>query len=379
MKIYRRSSKPVTETDNNTSPTEKISWFTEHLTRIPFVQKMFFVEHLKTMVHAGLSLTESLDVLAREIENPKFRRVIGEIKLGVEKGNALSEVFAKHPKVFPAIYVKMIAAGETSGKLEGALQEISTQMRKTHELTSTIRGALTYPAVIVVAMIGIAIMMVTVVLPKLMALFSEFDTQLPLATRILIKVSGFMSKPLNLILVLGGMALLIFLFAYSLKHFPTFRRLIHKINLHLPILGPIIKKINLARFSLTLSSLLESTIPIINAIEITAETVSNMIYKDTLLAAAEKLKSGTPLSEILSTDHKIFPPMVTEMVMVGERTGEIQHLLNELADFYNKEVDKTMKNFATIIEPIIIILLGLAVGGMAVAVIMPMYSLVQNF
>jgi len=379
MKTYRRKEISPTENSPVITGAKKPDWFTEHLTRIPFVQKMFFVEHLKTMVHAGLSLTESLDVLSREIENVKFRHIIGEIKDGIEKGNSLSEVFAKFPKVFPPIYVKMIAAGEASGRLEGALGEISTQMRKTHELTSSIRGAMTYPIVIVVAMLGIAIMMMTVVLPKLMVIFSEYDATLPLATRILIKITEAMSSPLNLFLIFGGLGLAIFLFVYSLRKIPKFKYLVHKINLHFPILGPIIKQINLARFSLTLSSLLESTIPIIDAVEITSGTVSNMVYREALARSAEKLKTGTPLSEILSTNHFIFPPMVTEMIMVGERTGEIQNLLKELADFYNKEVDKTMKNFATIIEPIIIILLGLAVAGMAVAVIMPMYSLVQNF
>ena len=154
---------------------------------------------------------------------------------------------------------------------------------------------------------------------------------------------------------------------------------IHKINLNLPIFGAVIKKINLARFSLTLSSLLKSTIPIIQAVEITSETCSNITYKQALKGAVENIKTGQPLSEVLATHDKLFPPMVTEMVMVGERSGEVDRLLQELSEFYGEEVDKTMKNFSTIIEPVIILLLGGAVAGLAVAVIMPIYSLVNNF
>lgn len=363
------------------SPLEqKLNDFaTNFLTRIPFVQKMFFVEHLHTMIHAGLSVVESLDVLSKEIENKKLRRVIAEIKSDIEKGQPLNEALAKHPKAFPPIYVRMIAAGEVAGKLEESLKQVLNQMRKTHELMSSIRGAMIYPSVIIVAMGGIGVMMVTVVLPKLITLFDEFDAQLPLATRMLIAITKFASNPVYLTLIIVLTALAIFSFSTSLRKFPDFKRFIHKMNLRLPIFGAIIKKINLARFSLTLSSLLKSTIPIIEAVQITADTCSNVIYRDALKQAAEKIKTGTPLSEILSRDAMLFPPMVTEMIMVGERAGEIQQLLDELAAFYGDEVDKTMKNFTAIIEPIIIIILGVAVAGMAIAVIMPMYTLVQNF
>jgi len=354
-------------------------WVTKYFTRIPFVQKIFFVDHLKTMIHAGLSLTESLDTLSKEIENKKLKVVIAAIKVGVEKGKQLSEVLAEHPKAFPPIYVKMIAAGETGGKLEESLEQVVTQMKKTQELTSAIRGAMIYPAVILVAMGGIGIMMITFVLPKLMTLFEEFDAELPLATKVMIALTNFMSNGFNLIILAVLLAGLVTGYIFTLKKSPVFRQAIHKTNLYLPIIGPVVKKINLARFSLTLSSLLKSTIPIVEATDITADTCGNVLYQQALHGAAEKIKTGTPLSEILAEHHKLFPPMVTEMVMVGERSGEIDQLLTELSNFYSNEVDKTMKNFTQVIEPIIILVLGLAVAGMAVAVIMPMYTLVQNF
>jgi len=320
-----------------------------------------------------------LDVLNKEIENKRFKLIIGEIKSGVEKGRQLSEVLTEHPDAFPPIYVKMIEAGEIAGKLEDSLTQVCIQMKKSYELTSSIRGAMIYPIVIIMSMVGIGAFMVIFVLPKLLTIFNDFNTELPIPTKILIAITNFASNPLNIAIMAIIMATLIFVFITSLKKSLSFKRMVHNINLRLPIFGQVIKKINLARFSLTLSSLLKSTVPIINAVDITAETCSNQAYREALHSTAEKLKSGTPLSEILTEHSHIFPPMVTEMIMVGERTGEIDQLLSELAGFYSNEVDKTMKNFATIIEPVVILLLGIAVGGMAIAVIMPMYTLVQNY
>lgn len=362
------------------SPLEqKLNRWVANLSRIAFVQKLFFVDHLRTMIDASLSLVEALGILEKEMENKKFKRIIGEIRAEVETGRPLSEVLARHPKVFPPIYVKMIAAGETSGKLNEALAQTVIQMKKSYALTSSIRSAMIYPAVIIAAMGGVGVVMVTMVLPKLIVIFTEFETELPLATRVLIAITNFITNPINFVLLIISLISLVALFATLLKKRPGFRRQVHALDLRLPIVGPVIKQINLARFSLTLSSLLKSTIPIIEAVDITADTCSNVVYQNALHATAQAIKGGQPMSELLAAYHHLFPPMVTEMVMVGERSGEVDRLLNELSEFFGAEVDKTMKNFTTIIEPVLILLLGLAVAGVAVAVIMPMYTLVQNF
>ncbi len=359
------------------SPLEqKINaWISDHLNHVPIVQKILFVSHLKTMVKAGLSLIDALRILSQEIENKKLKTVIGEIKDGVEEGQQLSEVLARYPKIFPSIYVSMIAAGETAGKMETALEQVSIQMKKNYELTSRIRGAMMYPAVIVAAMIGISIEVVVFILPKLLIMFKDFGAQLPLPTRILIFITDFTLKyGLWMLAVL----ILLIITAFWLIKKPRVKKVVHATNLKLPIIGSIIKKINLARFTLTLSSLLESTIPIIDATRISSEVLGNVIYKESLLAVSESLKKGEALSEILRRFPNIFPPMVTEMIMVGEKSGKTEDMLRELAEFYGNEVDATMRNFTTIIEPIIILALGLAVAGIAVAVIMPMYSLSQT-
>ena len=344
--------------------------------RIPFVQRMFFVHHLQIMVKAGLSIVAALKILEAEIENKKLKIIAGEVRQGVERGKQLSEAMAEYPRIFPRVYVSMIGAGETAGKMEEALEQVSTQMKKSHNLTSTIRGAMIYPSVILIAMIGISIEVVVFVLPKLMIMFKEFDAKLPFATRVLIKITDFIQN-FGIFLALGIIALAIA--SVQIYKNRRVKRMIHLANLYLPIAGPIIKKINLARFTMTLSSLLQSTIPIIEAVRITAEVQGNLIYREKLLLVAEELKKGDTLSKLLSAYPKIFPPMVTEMVMVGEESGKVEGMLNEMAEYYGNEVDSTMKNFSTIIEPVIILIMGLAVAGIAVAVIMPMYSLAQSF
>lgn len=365
------------------SPLEiKINDFiTNHLTRIPFVEKMLFIHHLQIMTKAGLSIINALKILSEEIENKKLRMIIADVKKEVEKGKQLSEALAKFPKFFPPIYVSMIAAGETAGKMEESLTQIHGQMKKSHELSAKIRGAMIYPAVIIVAMIAISIEVVVFVLPKLMIMFNEFDASLPLPTRILIKITEMGQTIFTTyvgIIVLAVLILVIWIIKTLYKK-PPIKKKFHTFLLILPIFGKIIKKINLARFTLTLSSLLQSTIPIIEAVKISSDIMGNVNYRDDLVTTSEALKKGEQLSAILMQFPRTFPPMVTEMIMVGEETGEVEKMLAELSEYYSNEVDETMRNFSTIIEPVIILVLGLAVAGIAVAVIMPMYSLAQSF
>lgn len=351
----------------------------KYMTRVTLIQKMLFLDHLRIMVHGGLSLVESLSVLRKETTNTRLQETIGQIQKDVEQGEQLSVALGRHPNIFPSMYIRMIEAGETAGQLEDALQQSVIQMRKAYELSSSIKGAMIYPAVILIAMTGIGIMMVTVVLPQLTALFKDFDAELPLATRILISVTDIVSNPFYLVGIFISIAMFLSGFVLLLRRVPEFRATVHAFTLKLPIAGNIIKQINLARFSLTFSSLLKSTIPVVDAVNITADTCSNVQYQRALHEGSESVKRGEPLSEALQRNPSLFPPMVVEMVMVGEQSGDVESLLAELATFYNDEVSKTMKNFTTIIEPVIIIVIGVAVAGMAVAVIMPMFSLVQQF
>lgn len=359
------------------SPFEaRLNEWAQKLSHVPFVQKMMLFHNLAIMIKAGLPLVSALKVLTEQVENLRLKKVVAEVKERVEKGQQLSEGLGAFPKIFPAMYVSMIAAGETGGKLEEALAHVAEQMKKSHELTSRVKGAMVYPAVILLAMIGIGVEMIVFVLPKILVMFEEVDVQLPAATRGLLWTVKFMQQ--YGILVALGVAAAIAGFIAALKQAP-FRKAIDAILLRLPICGRIMKQVNLARFTLTLSSLLSSAIPIVEAVRISGNVQTNLVYREAIFAASESLKKGEALSEILARAPRLFPPLVTEMALVGEQAGQVEHMLKELAEYYGNEVDSTMKNFSTVIEPVIILFMGLMVGGMAVAVIMPMYSLAQGF
>jgi len=345
-------------------------------TSVPLTQKVFFTENLKVMVHAGLSVTESLNTLALQAESKTFKRVIAAIQDEVTQGKPLSGALSKFPKVFPAIFTNMIAIGEVSGTLEEVLEELTMQMKKDYDLRSKVKGAMTYPIVVLTAMLGITVGLVTFVLPKLLAVFKEFgNVKLPLATRILMVVSDYAQEN-GMVLVFGFVAFII-AFILIAKTKPG-RSAIDRFIIAGPIIGPIARKVNLARFSRTLSGLLRTDIPVIQAFTVTSDVLANVHYSAAVLYAAEQVKKGETISKALAVYPKLFPPLVVQMVLVGERTGSVDTLLADVAAFYEKQVDQVLSNLSSVIEPIMILLLGGMVGGIALAVITPMYSLTQS-
>ena len=350
-------------------------WLTNHLTSISIMQKILFVHNLSIMVKAGLSIVDGLRILSESVENKRLQSVINAVKAQVEKGRQLSEALMEYPEVFPPIYVSMIGAGEAAGKMEQSLTQVSDQMKKSYELTSHIKGALIYPAVVLIAMAGVGIGVVVFILPKMLGMFTEMNVELPMPTKVLIAVvNAFQNYG---IFMLIGFIGFVFLCIWAIKK-PKVKDVVHNVMLNLPVFGPVIKKINIARFTLTLSNLLQSAIPIIDAVKITAGVEGNVKYRDDLLAVSEALKKGEPLSDALGRSPSRFPPMVVQMIMVGEQSGEVENMLKELAAYYTDEVDNTMRNFSTIIEPVLILILGVGVAGVAIAVIMPIYSLSQG-
>jgi type IV pilus assembly protein PilC len=342
--------------------------------RIPIREKIFFVQHLAVMLKAGLSLAEALRTLSAQTDNKLFREIITDIKDGVEKGEPLSVRLAKHQSVFDNLFINMIKAGEVSGQLEIVLARIYIQMKKDHELRSKVKGAMIYPTVVVIAMIAIGSLMIVFVIPKITTIFKEASVALPLPTRILIAVSDFVVQNYWLVIII----LITLIYAlYKLISTKVGKYYFHSLLLKLPIISPIIKKINLARFSRTFSSLLKTDIPIMQTLDITANILGNVLYKTQVLNASRSITKGLSLGELLKKEEDLFPPVVTQMILIGEQTGSLDVVLEELAEFYESEIDQIMTNLPSIVEPILILILGAAVAGMAIAVIMPMYSLTQ--
>jgi len=347
----------------------------KELGTISLVEKMMFSRHLSVMINAGLSLNQSLKILAKQTKSPKFKKIINQIEIDVSQGKTFSESLKKYPKIFDELYVNMIEVGETGGNLSEVLKILAEQMRKSHELISRVRGAMMYPAVIVIAMIGIGALMMIMVVPKLTEVFEELNVELPLSTRFIMLISSFLKN--NLVLGIIIIISLIFIIKLIMKN-DKVKRTLHGMYLHAPIFGSLIRKINSARLARTLSSLIESGVPIVKSLKVVAGTLSNIHFKEALLDATKEIQKGRKLSDSLSKYENLYTPMVIQMIGVGEETGSLSDILKNLADFYEEEIDNVTKNMSSVLEPIIMVVIGVAVGFFAISMIQPMYSMMSG-
>lgn len=346
--------------------------FLINISPISLQEKLFFIQHLGVMLRAGISLITAIRTIAAQSRNKRFVRILNKIAAEIENGSNFADSLRPYEKIFGEVFVNMISAGEISGKLESILMETYIQTKKRYEISAKIKGALLYPTVVFVAMISISTFIVLVVLPQTLEMLKGFDAPLPLATKILIAVVDFIRNhgvPIALSFI-GIIALL-----WYLNQTKKGKYYFQLLWLKMPIVGEIIKKINLANFSRNLSSLLRADIMIIKAFEVTANAMSNVHYKKAILDMQENLQSGGQVNEVIKTHTKLFPPIIEQMILVGEQTGELSNVLEELAEFYEGEVNQIMNSLPSIIEPILIIVLGIAVACIAVAIMMPMYSM----
>jgi len=290
----------------------------------------------------------------------------------IEGGATLSSALSKHPKVFSNIYVNMVKAGETGGILDQVLERLANQLEKDHEIKSKIRGAMVYPCVILVAMIGAVILLLITVIPQLSSLFAEFGGNLPLSTRILV----FTSKAITTygIFTFTGLGGLIYFFRYCVKKVPKIRKGFHKIILKIPVVGKLVTKVNLSRFSRTFGSLLDSGIGVIESLEMIADSLENSIFKEETLNIAQSIKNGSSIGDSI-TQCKHFPIIISQMVSVGEETGKVSEMLEKIAGFQEKEVNNIVKNLSSLIEPIMMIILGVIIGFIVYSIIVPIYQL----
>ncbi|MDD5566869.1 MAG: type II secretion system F family protein [Patescibacteria group bacterium] len=374
-KLKRDGLSLISATVARKSDSQKISWL-DKLSRVSLVDRMFFTQNLEVMVRTGFSIAKALKTLSAQTSNKYFAKIINHLSSEVEKGKTLASAMRPYPKVFSSIFVNMIEAGEVSGQLESVLKRLTLQMKKDHGLISKVKSALTYPAIILVAMLGIGTIMFIFVIPKITSMYAETSVQLPWATKLLITTSGFAAK--NAYYVIGSLFAIVFGFFRIIKT-RRGRRAYHALLLKTPIFGKIIKKINLARFARTLSSLLKTDIPIVQAFQIISKTLGNVYYQEVMSLVAEKVKQGVTVTSVLEKNLKLFPPVVTQIIDVGEQSGTLDTISEEIAVFYEDDVEQTMSTLSTIIEPLLMLILGAGVGLIAVAVLMPMYNIVEAF
>ena len=339
---------------------------------VPLTEMMMFTRNIQVMIAAGLPLPRTLNILADQAKSEDLKVALHDVAKEVIKGKTFSESLGRHPTIFSELFQSMVKVGEEAGTLEEVLGILTEQMEREHDLKSKIQGAMIYPIIIITAMVGIGILMMIVVIPKLAETFEELQLELPPTTRFVIAVGEFLAAFWYLIpLIIFG-----FLFLFRIiSQTETGKRIIDKLVLKIPIISPIVRKTNSAHVVRTLGSLITSGVPIVRALEVTAGSLGNVYYKEALTTAAENVRKGGKLSESLKPHQDIYPLLVIQMIEVGEETGQTSEILTKLAEFYEEEVTNATRNLSAVIEPVLMLVIGAAIGFFAISMVQPMYSM----
>lgn len=335
---------------------------------------VIFSRQLSVMISATVPVVQSLRILSQQTSNPVFIEKIVEIANDVDGGMKLSDAMSKHKKVFGHFYTAMIRSGETSGKLDEILEYLADQMEKDYDLVARIKGAMIYPIFIISGMIVVGFLMMTFVLPNMTAMLKETGTELPALTQILIDVSDFMNKFWYFILF--GMAGLVVLLRFWLKSSGG-KMLWDAAKIKVPVFGALFKKIYIVRFTRSLSTLLRGGVPISSALKITADVVDNQAYEKLIMDTVDEVEGGNSIS-VLFVRSDLMPKMLSQMMTIGERTGKLDQVLERLGEFYSREIDNLVGSLTSLIEPMILIIMGVGVGGMVAAIMLPMFKIAQS-
>lgn len=335
---------------------------------------VLFTRQLSTMISAGLPLANALSILSQQ-SKPEMARLVGTVLQDIEGGLTFADALAKHPKEFGSMYIQLIRAGELGGVLDDVLGRLADNMEKSSQFRAKTKGALIYPIIVILAMFGVGAIMMIFVIPKMTDLYKDFDAELPIMTQILISSSDFFVRFWWLIalLIFGGVT-----FFLKWKKTDAGRHMFDKMLLRLPLFGPLIEKISLTEFTRTLALLLNSGVSLLQALEIVTKGVDNIIYQDALQECAKQVEKGVSLSQSLQR-YSDFPPILQQMIAVGEETGKLDDVLRKLSIYFEQESEQAVKNMTAAIEPMIMIVLGVGVGAMVIAVIMPIYNLTSQF
>lgn len=347
--------------------------------KIPFFKpsvnlkdKIIFTEQLAVMVRSGLSIVSSLKSLRGETSSKELGRCLDTIIIDIEGGKKFSEALAKFPHVFDQIYVSIVDSGEQSGKLEESLQRLATQMDKSYDLVSKVRGALIYPLVVAIALIAVFVFVLVFILPKMKNIFLDSGVAMPAITKVIMGMGDFMVLYWLWCLVgLVILSIILVLFGRT----KTGRRLADRLKLKIPVFGTLFKKAYMANFTRTFASLSASGLPVMDIFKTVKTVIPNSLYQEDVDAIAKKVENGILISKALH-ESQLFPSMVGQLALVGEKSGQMSDIFDTLADYYEREVENTTKNLSTLIEPIMMIILGAGIGILAVAVLQPIYGMV---
>jgi type IV pilus assembly protein PilC len=344
------------------------------LSRLSLKEKLMFCDELATLINSGVPLTQSLSII-KDQSKGTMRKITETLVVDIEGGQSLAGALEKQEKYFSPVFINMVRAGEASGTLDKTLGDLAIQTQKDYELVSKIKGAMTYPVVIVGAMVGAVVFMMVKVVPALTGFFDEMGAKLPMPTRILIATSDIIVN-YGIYIAIGIVGFIVGL-RLVFKRVEPLRRGLHKTIIKTPLIGSISLKFNIARFSRTLGSLLGSGVTVLEALDIVSRSTKNIIFNEEISEIAEKVKNGSPMAEPLK-QSKIFPIMVSQMVGVGEETGNLDKMLVKVSEHYERQIDNLTKNISSIIEPIIMLVVGVAIGFVIVSIIMPIYKMTES-
>jgi type IV pilus assembly protein PilC len=331
-----------------------------------------FTRQLAAMTSAGLPLVQCLDILKSQVASKNFSQIIQQVSGDIQVGSSLADALSKHPRVFDPLFCNMVAAGEASGNLDGVLNRVAEYKEKAEKIMRKIKGALTYPVIIIFIVIGLSAVMLTFVIPIFAKMFKDLGGTLPLPTQIVMGISDLLVHNLVYIIILLIGASFAFVAYYRTA---GGRYNIDSLTLRVPIIGDLVRKTAVGRFSETLSTLLTSGVTILDAITITAKTAGNKVLEKGLLRVAEKITGGMTIADPLR-ETGVFPQMVIQMIAVGEKTGDLSGMLIKIAEFYTEEVDAAVESLTAVLEPIMIILVGGIVGGMLIAMYLPIFNMI---
>ncbi len=343
--------------------------------RIKLHDKIIFTRNLGAMIEAGLAVSRALTVIEKQTKQKRFKDIVSNINKSISTGKTLHESLEVYQDVFSPLMISMVRAGEESGSLAQSLRVVASQMENSYKLTKKIKGAMMYPMIVVGAMLLIGFFMLTYVVPTLSATFKELNAELPMSTKIIIYTSDFIKA--HIIFTISAFIVLAGSIFYAIRT-PRGKRVMDYLLLRLPVIGPITKEVNSARTARTFSSLLSAGVDILVATRITADVLQNSYYKEVMAAVETKIQKGQPIAEVFNAMENLYPPFVGEMISVGEETGQLAQMLLGVATFYENEVDQKTKDMSSVIEPFLMVFIGLVVGVFAVAMIGPIYSLGSN-
>ena len=332
-----------------------------------------FTRQFATMINAGLPLVQCLDILSQQTENAAFKGVIAGVMSDVESGSTLAEALRKHPKVFDKLFTNMVQAGEAGGVLDDFLLRLASYIEKAEALRRKVKSAMTYPLVVACVAIGATVFMLLFIIPTFAKIFQQFGGELPLPTKIVMGLSTFLRNTWYLLIAAAIVAVVLYRRYVATENG---RRSVDRGMLNIPILGDVLRKGAIARFTRTLGTLISSGVPILDGLEITAQTAGNKVIEEAIMATRGSIREGETIAAPLR-ESKVFPAMVVQMISIGEETGALDEMLNKIAAFYDDEVNTAVDTMTSVIEPIMIVVMGMMVGGMVVAMYLPMFKLIS--